>query len=119
MNHSLSPFATRLNIKQDFADADDELPIKWEDVDIAVFKVNDPSPRAHALGLPAAVSLLDQIRRPSYDMLKVAQQGLDCKECIEQVHKIQHAKYNPYAGCRSKNLHSQACTSIYCLSKHT
>ena len=62
----------------------------WEGVDIEVFKVNDPSPRAHALGLPAAVSLLDQSRRPSNE-LKVAQQGLDCREFIEPEHRIQHA----------------------------
>lgn len=71
MNHSLCPSATRLNIKQDFADARDELPIKWEDVGIEMFKVHDPLPRAYVLGLPAAVSLLDQSRCPSYDTLKV------------------------------------------------
>ncbi len=92
MNHSLSPSATRLNIKQDFADAGDELPMPrmWENVCIEVFKVHDPSPRAHVLGLPAAVSLLDQSRCPSYHTLKVAQQGLDCKERIQHVHKVQH-----------------------------
>lgn len=90
MNYSLFPSATRLNIEQDFADAGDELPIMWDGVDIEVFKINDPSPSAHALGLPAAVSLLDQSRRPSCE-LKVAQQGLDCRKHIEPVHRIQHA----------------------------
>ncbi|KAL0019643.1 hypothetical protein WJX77_008172 [Trebouxia sp. C0004] len=72
MYHSLSPSATRLSIKQDFADAGEDLPmtIKWEDVGTEVFKVHDSSPRAHGLGLPAAVSLLDQSRCPSYDTLK-------------------------------------------------
>ena len=74
MNHSLSPSATRLNIKQDHADAGDELPMPrmWESLCIEVFKVHDPSPRAHVLGLSAAVSLLDQSRCPSYQTLKVA-----------------------------------------------
>ncbi|KAL0041745.1 hypothetical protein WJX79_002981 [Trebouxia sp. C0005] len=72
MNHSLSSAATRLNIKQDFADAGDEwtIAMEWEHVDIELFKMHDPSPRAHVLGLPAAVSLLDQSRCPSYDTLK-------------------------------------------------
>ena len=93
MNHSLAPSATRLNIKQDFADAGDELPMPmmWEDVCIEVFKVHDPSPRAYVLGLPAAVSLLDQSKCPSYHTLKVAQQGVDCKERIQHAHKVQHA----------------------------
>ncbi len=93
MNHSLSPSATRRNIKQDFADAGDQLPmpIKWEGVGIEMFKVHDPSPRAYVPGLPAAVSLLDQSRCPSYDTLKVAQQGLNCKECTQHVHKVQYA----------------------------
>ncbi len=117
MNHSLSPSATRLNLQQDFADAGDELPmpIMWEGIGTEVFKVHESSPRAHVLGLPAAVSLLNQSKCPSYDMFKVAQQGLDCKERIQHVHKIQHAT----AGYRSKNLHSQACTSVYCLSTHS
>ncbi|KAL0047644.1 hypothetical protein WJX82_008306 [Trebouxia sp. C0006] len=72
MNHSLSPSATRLNLQQDFADAGDELPmpIMWEGIGIEVFKVHESSPRAHILGLPAAVSLLNQSKCPSYDMFK-------------------------------------------------
>ncbi len=66
MNHSLSPSATRLNLQQDFADAGDELPmpIMWEGIGNEVFKVHESSPRAHVLGLPAAVSFFKPEQMP-------------------------------------------------------